>query len=187
MSSQQPLCPECLQFQKNTGIDIQQFLQKLTAIKQKYVKYNKTLSPQEVEYICLSLSGYRKEQIAFYFYKRREIPNQEELNRWDDKSKKTKVKQLNSDMSPTIHKYVNELMGVDRFPSWVRVIEFLQNKGDNRNYPQNTHIIKIRRVQGWIEYEDDVDINESEISQELQQILQDKMNRRIKLRISLVN
>ena len=185
MSSEQPLCQQCLQFQKNTGINIEQFLQKLTAIKQKYVKYNKPLSPQEIEYICLSLSGYSKGQIAFYFYKRREIPNQEELNKWDDKSKKMKIKQLNSDMSPSIHKYVNEFMGVDRFPSWVRVIEFLQNKGYDRISPQNIQIRKITQIQGWIEHEDDVD--ESEILQELQQILQDKMNRRIELKISLVN
>jgi hypothetical protein len=189
MSSQQPLCPVCLEFQKNTGIDIEHFLQKLTAIKQKNRTYNKGLSSQEIEYICLSLSGYSKAQLAFYFYKRdRRIPNEEELNKWDEKSREMKIGQLNSEMSRTVHKYINELMAVEKyFPGWVRVIEFLQNKGYDRSSPKNIQIIMIRQIQGWIEHEDGVDIDESEISQELQQILQDKMNRRIKLRISLVN
>jgi hypothetical protein len=125
MSSQQPLCPECLELQQNTGIDIEQFLQKLTAIKQKYSKYNKSLSEKETEYICLSLLGYSKGEIAFYFYRERIIPSKDKLSKWHDMPQK--IENLNSAMSPTVHKYVNEFMGVDRFPGWERVIEFLQN------------------------------------------------------------
>lgn len=182
MPSQQPLCPECLQCQKKTGIDIEQFLQKLTAIKQKYGKYDKTLSSQETEYICLSISEYSKGQIAFYFYKGdRRIPNQEELNKWNDKSKKMKIKQLNSEMSSTVHKYVNEFMRVDRFQGWERVIRFLQSNGYDRSSSQNRQIRKTTQIQISIEH----DVDESEMLRELQQTLQDKINGKIELRISL--
>ncbi|MFM6158787.1 MAG: hypothetical protein ACKPE3_38360 [Sphaerospermopsis kisseleviana] len=167
MPSQQPLCPECLKLQQNTGINIEQFLQKLTAIKQKYGKYNKILTEKETEYVCLCLSGYTKGQIAFYFYKSRRIPSKDELSKWYDMPQK--IENLSSAMSPTVHKYVNEFMGVDRFPGWERVIEFLQNNGYHRSSAQNIQTRKTKQIQVLIEYDHQ---DESEILQKLQQISQ---------------
>jgi len=167
MPSQQPLCPECLEFKKNTGINIEQFLQKLTAIKQKYSKYNKILTEKEIEYICLSFLGHSKGQIAFYFDKNRRISSEDELIKWHDMPQK--IKNLNSEMSPTVHKYVNEFMGIDRFRGWERVIEFLQNNGYHRSSAQNIQTRKTKQIQVLIEYDHQ---DESEILQKLQQISQ---------------
>jgi hypothetical protein len=184
MSSQQPLCPECLKLQKNTGIDIEQFLQKLTVIKQKYLIHIKSLSPKEIEYICLSLSGYTKGEIAFYFYIKRTIPSKNDLSKWHDMSQKKKY--LNSEMSSTVHKYVNEFMGVDRsvrFLGWEEVIRFLQNNGHDRSYSQNIQIRKISRIDALTEFEQDIDDIEI-LLKKLQQIRQ-QMPQLKTIRISL--
>ena len=66
--SLEPRCSEkCAQFQKNTGIEADRFLQELTKIKQKQSTYKVILSDNQIRYICLSLDGnYSKEEIAYY-------------------------------------------------------------------------------------------------------------------------
>ena len=159
------LCNTCQQTQTLTRIDIQHFLQELNQIKRQTI--NRNISDKEREYICLSLLKNTKGQIAFYFYKSRRIPSKEELKKWQDMSQK--IQNLNSEMSPTVHKYVNEFMGVDRFPGWERVIEFLQNNGYDRSPAQNIQIRKTKQIQILIEYDYE---DQSEILQKLQQISQ---------------
>jgi len=176
-----PRCSEkCTQFQKNTGIEADRFLQELTKIKQKQSTYKVFLSDKQIRYICLSLDGnYSREEIAFYAACG-QIPDKKELEEWQNRERKPS--NLKSEMSSTVHKYVNEFMRVDRFQGWERVIEFLQNNGYDRSSSQNMQIRKTTQIQISIEHEHDVD--ESEILRELQQILQDKMNRQMELRIS---
>ena len=184
MSSEPPLCPECLKLQKNTGIDIERFSQKITDIKQKNGKYHKSLSAKEIEYICLSLSGYTKGQIAFFFDGNRKIPSEAELINWDDISKK--IKYLNSEMSSTVHKYVNEFMGADRdrrFVGWERVIGFLENNEHDRSSPKNIRIREISRIRALTEFEQDIDDIEI-LLKKLQQVRQ-QMPQLKTIRISL--
>jgi citrate synthase len=188
--SLEPRCSEkCAQFQKNTGIEADRFLQELTKIKQKQSTYKVVLSDNQIRYICLSLDGnYSKEEIAYYVACGK-IPDKKELEAWENRERKPS--NLKSEMSSTVHKYVNEFMRVDRFQGWERVIEFLQNNGYDRSSSQNRKIRKTTQIQISIEHEHDVD--EGEILRELQQILQDelkqsfqdKMNRQTELRISL--
>lgn len=159
------LCDICQQTQTLTGIDVQHFLQELNQIKRQTI--NRDISDKEHEYICLSLSGYTKGQIAFYFYKSRRIPSKEELKKWQDMPQK--IENLNSEMSPTVHKYINEFMGVDRFRGWEKVIEFLQNNGYDLSSAQNIQSRKTKQIQILIEYDHE---DESEILQKLQQISQ---------------
>jgi hypothetical protein len=184
MSSQPPLCPECLKLQKNTGIDIERFLQKITDIKQKNGKYHKSLSAKEIEYICLSLSGYTKGEIAFFFDGNRIIPSKDKLIKWDDISKK--IKYLNSEMSSTVHKYVNEFMEADRdrrFVGWEKVIRFLENNEHDRSSSENIPIREVSRIQALAEFEQDIDDIEI-LLKKLQQIRQ-QMPQFKTIRISL--
>jgi hypothetical protein len=185
-----PRCSEkCTQFQKNTGIEVDRFLRELTKIKQKQSTYKVFLSDKQIRYICLSLDGnYSREEIAFYSACG-QIPDKKELEEWHNRERKPS--NLKSEMSSTVHKYVNEFMRVDRFQGWERVIEFLQNNGYDRSSSQNRQIRKTTQIQISIEHEHDV--GETEILRELQpilqdqlqQIFQDKMNRPMELRISL--
>jgi hypothetical protein len=163
-----PLCSEkCTQFQKNTGIEADRFLQELTKIKQKQSTYKVFLSEKQIRYICSSLDGnYSREEIAFYSACG-QMPDKKELEAWQNRERKPS--NLKSEMSSTVHKYVNEFMRVDRFPGWERVIEFLQNNGYDRSSTQNIQIRKTKQIQVLIECDHE---DESEILQKLQQILQ---------------
>ena len=175
-----PRCSEkCTQFQKNTGIEADRFLQELTKIKQKQLTNKVFLSDKQIRYICLSLDGnYSKEEIAFYAACG-EMPDKKKLEAWHNRERKPS--NLNSEMSSTVHKYVNEFMRVDRFQGWERVIEFLQNNGYDRSSPDNIQIRKTKQIQVLIEYDHE---DESEILQKLQQIPQ-QISRSKTIRITI--
>lgn len=167
-------CPECLQFQKNTGIDIEPFLQTLTDVKRGFVKRETTtLSAKEVEYICLSLTGYSLGQIAYFFHKSRpDIVNPEKAGKWQDL--KAAVDSLKSDMSKTVHKYIKELMGATRFPGWYRVrffVEFGQYDYERQSFKPVPEVEVIEEhIEIRITIKNNKNLNEYEILNALQQL-----------------
>jgi nitric oxide reductase activation protein len=120
------LCQNCLDAQARSGIDLRRLLSDLSKIKQEFYPQTRSLSDTEIQYLCLSLSRYSQGQIAYYLY-RHKIPDSEELINCEDLQRLTK--NLNSEMSSRIHKYLKKLMSIDldaRKPSWKKVLEFLQ-------------------------------------------------------------
>jgi hypothetical protein len=126
MNSNNNLCHNCLLAQEKSRIDLRRLLSDLSKIKQEFYPHSKSLSDNEIQYLCLSLARYSQGQIAYYFYKHK-IPSAEELKDCDDIQRLTR--NLNSEMSSRIHKYLKRLMNIkenERKPSWRKVIDFLQ-------------------------------------------------------------
>jgi hypothetical protein len=126
MDANDNLCRNCIEAQSKSGIDLRRLLLDLSKTKQEFYPYSKSLSDTEIQYLCLSLSRYSQGQIAYYLY-RHKIPSTEELQNCVDLHRLTK--NLNSEMSSRIHKYLKKLMNIDereRKPSWKKVIDFLQ-------------------------------------------------------------
>ncbi|QLE54947.1 hypothetical protein [Nostoc sp. TCL26-01] len=124
------LCPECLEAQKRSGIDVKRLLWQLTQFKYEYYPQSQELSDKEIKYLCLSLSRYSKGEIAYYFYKHK-IPTMQELAACKDIERQ--IKNLNSEMSNRIHKYIKRLMNLtnenQRMPPWKNITEFLEKSG----------------------------------------------------------
>ncbi len=126
MDSNDNLDRNYLEAQEKSGIDLKQLQSDLSKIKQEFYPQSKSLSDTERQYLYLSLSRYSKRQIAYYFYKHK-IPNAEELKNCEDLHRL--MRNLNSEMSSKIHKYLKRLMNIaesDRKPSWKKIIDFLQ-------------------------------------------------------------
>jgi hypothetical protein len=132
MDSNDHLDRNCLEAQEKSGIDLRRLLSDLNKIKKEFYPRSKSLSDTEIQYLCLSLSRYSKGEIAYYFY-RHKIPSAEELKNCEDLKKLTR--NLNSEMSSRIHKYLKKLMDIEenkRKPSWKKIIDFL-HQGDQYN------------------------------------------------------
>lgn len=118
------LCLECIEAEEKTGIDISRLLERLTSIK------GKSLSHSETIYLCLSLCCcYSNLQIAYRLSKHR-FPTLEELSSCADI--KRIERNLKSEMSDRINAYIKVMMNVEsdkRRPSWLNIIEFLNNNG----------------------------------------------------------
>ncbi|BAY26616.1 hypothetical protein NIES2100_64320 [Calothrix sp. NIES-2100] len=129
-NTDESLCPECLEAQKSSGIDVKRLLLELAQCKSKYHRHSQELSDKEIKYLCLSLSRYSKGEIAYYFY-RHKIPNSQELEACEDIERWRK--NLNAEMSTRINRYIKRLMNLidenQRMPSWKDIIEFLENSG----------------------------------------------------------
>jgi hypothetical protein len=124
------LCPECLEAQQISGIDVKRLLLQLTKFKCEYYPQSQELSDKEIRYLCLSLSRYSKGEIAYYFY-RHKIPTIQELAACENIERR--VKNLNSEMSNRIHRYIKQLMNLTdknkRLPSWKDIIAYLEESG----------------------------------------------------------
>jgi hypothetical protein len=116
-------CLECIEAEEKTGIDISRLLERLTSIK------GKSLSDSETIYLCLSLCCYSNLQIAYRLSKHR-FPTLEELSSCADI--KRIERNMKSEMSDRINAYIKIMMNVEsdkRRPSWLKIIEFLNNNG----------------------------------------------------------
>ncbi len=123
------LCPECIDAEKKEKLDIQCVLDKLKSQKKD------NLSPSETRYLCASLCGFTRYQVAFLLSEKR-MPTLEELNRPNPEMEK-KTRYLSSEMSDKVHLYVKELMGIQdegrRIPPWSQVVLFFQKQGCKKN------------------------------------------------------
>jgi hypothetical protein len=151
MNSNDNLDRNCLAAQEKSGIDLRRLLLDLSKIKQEFYPHTKSLSDSETQYLCLSLSRYSQAQIAYYFYKHK-IPTAEELKNCEDIQRLTK--NLNSEMSSRIHKYLKILMNIEedeRKPSWRKIIDFLSQS--DRYYLADRSTTVITRLSVLIEIE----------------------------------
>ncbi|MBD2038237.1 hypothetical protein H6F76_25115 [Leptolyngbya sp. FACHB-321] len=117
------LCPECIEAEKKSGIDIVRLLERLTLIK------GNQLSDSEITYLCLSLYGYSNCQIA-YKLRNHKIPSPQELALCKDI--KRIERNMKSEMSDRVNSYIKELLGLEREkrkPAWLKVIHFLKKNG----------------------------------------------------------
>ncbi|MBD2610178.1 hypothetical protein H6G94_02620 [Nostoc punctiforme FACHB-252] len=146
LNKDESLCPECLEAQKKSGIDVKRLLLQLAQFKHEYYPQSHELSDKEIKYLCLSLSRYSKGEIAYYFYKHKiptiqELAGCEDIERW--------IKNLNAEMSNRIHKYIKRLMNLinenQRLPSWKNIIMFLDKNGYGIN-KSSTPEIKLLRL-----------------------------------------
>lgn len=157
---------DCRSFVCQQGFDICRLFESLNKIKKRQ------LSDQEREYICLRLAEYSQKTIACYFLKHEIIPMEDLKDEWSDEIEQ-KNKNLKSDMSKTVHKYIKKLMEVEedsRF-SWPEFIDFLEIKGYRETF-NNTQTSKLL-----LEYDNNLD---NELIPLLQQFMeQNSINLRI--------
>jgi hypothetical protein len=163
MDSNDNLCPNCLEAQVKSGLDLRRLLLDLNKIKQEFYPQSKSLSDTEIQYLCLSLSRYSQGQIAYYFYKHK-IPSAEELENCEDLHRLTR--NLNSEMSSRIHKYLKRLMDMaedERKPSWKKIIDFLQQSDRYHLSPSLTRVIT--KLSVLIEIESSQSLDRNQIQQ----------------------
>jgi hypothetical protein len=130
-----------LEAQEKSGIDLKQLQSDLSKIKQEFYPQSKSLSDNEIQYLCLSLSRYSKGQIAYFFYNHK-IPSAEELKNCEDLHRLKR--NLNSETSSKIHKYLKRLMNMaesERKPSWKKIIDFLQQSDQYHLSTSSTRVI----------------------------------------------
>lgn len=135
------LCPECLDAENEKNLDIKCVLNKLTSEKKD------ELSPSELRYLCLCLCLTCRYEVAFRIHRNRR-PTIEEIAKKDPDIMR-KAKNISSEMSEKVHRYVKQLMGIQderrRIPPWSRVVLFLQNEGCQKQQPSPNSNLRNKR------------------------------------------
>jgi hypothetical protein len=145
--------------QEKSGIDLHRLRSDLSKIKQEFYPQTRSLSDKEIQYLCLCLSRYSLGQIAYYFYKHK-IPSTEELQKCEDLPRLTR--NLKSEMSSTLHKYLKKLMNLpeeESKPSWKKIVDLLRNSERYRYSPSSTKLTTKLSVLIEIESSQSFDMN----------------------------
>lgn len=126
---EQELCPECIEAEEKSALDLVRLLEKLADVKRQYYPRTEELSPNEIRFLCLSLCSYSIGQIA-YFFKNHKIPKYEDLLAEPDLKKM--INNVNPEMSKRISLYLKKLLDIfdyERRPSWHEIIRRLKELG----------------------------------------------------------
>lgn len=128
-----PICSDCVEVQTILHIDIERLIQDLG------IQKGNNLADQEQRYLCLSLLGNTPMEIAqLDYYDRCRYDVRQNNPNLTAEEQEAKVKQelrrkadqnIRPYLSTTINGYVKNLIGVEKMPSWSKVMYFFRQKG----------------------------------------------------------
>jgi len=134
---EQELCPECIEAEEKSALDLVRLLEKLADVKRNYFPNTEKLSENEIVFLCLSLSSYSIGQIAYFFARHKIIPK-EEL--FAEPALKSMIKKINPEMSKRISLYLKKVLDLpdrkyERRPAWPQIIRMLKERGYTKKSP----------------------------------------------------
>ncbi|HAZ46297.1 MAG TPA: hypothetical protein DDW76_03860 [Cyanobacteria bacterium UBA11369] len=125
------LCPECLEAEEKSKLDIHCVRSKLESVKKA------KLDDWETRYLCLWLCSVSSYEVAFRLYRSRR-PTAKELNNTEADLEKL-TQRLREDMSEKVHFYIKQLMGIQekgkRIPTTSAVVLFFREEGCEKRPP----------------------------------------------------